>query len=53
MLKFDIRKFLEEYGWTVECELPLEIRHEESGSFASGLAAKIVLDYLMEEENNE
>jgi hypothetical protein len=35
-------KFLEEWGWIVECESPLEIRHED-GSFATLNAAKIVL----------
>ncbi len=32
-------------GWTVECEGPFEIRHED-GSFATLHAAKIVVDYL-------
>jgi hypothetical protein len=30
---------LERDGWEVECENPLEIRHAESESFASGWAA--------------
>jgi hypothetical protein len=34
-----------EGGWTIECFSPFEIRHED-GSFASGQAAQIVLDYL-------
>jgi hypothetical protein len=29
---------LEKHGWTLECESPLELRHE-NGSFVSGLAA--------------
>ena len=41
-------KILEKYGWIVECELPLEIRHNETGSFASGVAAEIVIDYIIE-----
>lgn len=28
-------KLLEKHGWTVECESPLEIRHEETVSAAS------------------
>lgn len=39
---------LEANGWTLECESPLEIRHDISGSFASGLAARLVLDHLRE-----
>lgn len=30
----------------VECELPFEIRHTESNSFATGIAAGMVLLYL-------
>lgn len=30
-------------GWVVECVSPLELRHAESCSFASGLAAEMVL----------
>lgn len=36
-------EILEEAGWTVECESPFEIRHED-GSFATGMAARIVAD---------
>lgn len=39
-------------GWAVECESPFEIRHED-GSFATGQAAKIVLDFLMENNDEE
>jgi flagellar basal body rod protein FlgG len=41
-------QLLEENGWTVECESPLEIRHKD-GSFATGQAASIVLSYLQSE----
>jgi hypothetical protein len=37
---------LAKLGWTVVCESPLEMEHFE-GSFASGLAASIVIDELM------
>ena len=36
---------LEMNGWLVESEHPFEISHED-GSFASGEAAHIVLNYL-------
>jgi len=36
---------LEKYGWTVECYSPFEVRHDD-GSFASGQAAKMVLDCI-------
>ena len=34
---------LESLGWIMECESPLEIRHED-GSFATGRAAQHILD---------
>ena len=40
---------LETAGWAVECLSPLELRHSESGSFASGLAASYVLAAVREE----
>lgn len=33
-------------GWVLECESPLEIRHTETGSFATGIAAQTVIDSL-------
>ena len=36
-------------GWEVECESPLEIRHED-GSFATQNAAIIVLSHLRVEK---
>ena len=41
----DWEAMLEGMGWTVECHSPFEIRHED-GSFASGQAAQMVLEYL-------
>jgi hypothetical protein len=38
--------FLEE-GWTVECENPLELRHED-GSVATGRAAQMLIDKVRE-----
>ncbi len=37
---------LEKNGWMIECESPFEIRNEETGDFASGFAAKAILDNL-------
>lgn len=48
-MKEEIIKKLEEEGWIVECESPLEIRHDDSESFASGWAAEIVIDELTTE----
>lgn len=39
-----MEKFLAENGWVIECESPLEIRHND-GSFASNNAAKIVVEF--------
>ena len=44
-------RLLEDADWIVECESPLEIRHTETGSFATGLAANMVIELL--EINND
>ena len=36
------RQNLEDAGWTVECEIPLEIRHKD-GSFATGQAGQLLV----------
>lgn len=46
------KELLEYLGWTVECESPLEIRHED-GSFASGYAAGVLIDHLEEEHGDD
>lgn len=46
----DDETLLEREGWVVECQSPFEIRHTESGSFATGLAAKLVLQAVREEQ---
>jgi hypothetical protein len=48
----DFQRYLEVNGWTVECESPLEIRHEE-GSFATLYAAKVLLGELEEQYKEE
>lgn len=42
----DDTSLLKRSGWTLECLSPLEIRHLETGSFASKLAAECVLAQL-------
>lgn len=39
-------QLLSKAGWELECRSPFEIRHTETGSFASGIAAKLVVDCL-------
>lgn len=34
--------------WEIECESPLEIRHNVTGSFATGTAAEIVIEQILE-----
>ena len=46
MLYKDDEILLEENGWDIECQSPLEIRNRESGSFATGEAARIVVNSL-------
>lgn len=43
----DVIKALEANGWVMECESPLEFRHED-GSFASGQAAQLVMEHWNE-----
>lgn len=47
----DIEPILKRFGWTVECESPLEIRHKD-GSFASNQAAKIVIEDVLTEDKD-
>ena len=44
-------ELLKENGWTVECESPFEIRHED-GSFGCGRGAMDLLRYLRDHEND-
>ena len=43
-------ELLEKLGWTIECHSPFEIR-DKDGNFASGFAARIVMDELTENFN--
>lgn len=38
------------HGWTLECESPFEIRHNASNSFASGMAAHLVVAHLQADQ---
>ena len=40
-------------GWECECLSPLELRHAESGSFATGLAAQFVVDGVRQAVDDE
>jgi hypothetical protein len=44
----DIDELLEHFGWTMICESPLELKHDD-GSFASGQAASYLIEGLKEE----
>lgn len=51
----EFEQFIENQGWTIVCQSPLELSHED-GSFASMQAAKLALSQLNEdflEENPE
>jgi hypothetical protein len=43
-----LEQYIESQGWMIECESPLEIRHDD-GSFATQAAAKAVIAQLQEE----
>lgn len=45
-MKFSDEQLLEKNGWIVECESPFEIRHSETNSFATGIAAELILESL-------
>lgn len=53
MMKDEIfQQYLEQNGWIIECESPLEIRHNE-GSFATMYAAKVLLAELQSQYKDE
>ena len=47
------KTLLERHGWEVECESPREIRHTETGSFASLWAVDAVIESLEAEEKED
>ncbi len=44
---------LNKHGWMVECYSPFEIRHEETGSFATLWAAEMVVEAIEREHREE
>lgn len=48
----EFEKYFEAQGWIMECESPLEIRHED-GSFATYQAAKSVIREIQAQYNEE
>ena len=44
----EIEQYIESQGWIIECESPLEMRHEDS-SFATYNAAEIIIKELTKE----
>jgi hypothetical protein len=47
-----MEELLAKYGWGLECESPLEIRHSD-GSFASGQAAHIIVMHYDAADDNQ
>lgn len=48
-----MHQICERNGWLIECESPLEIRHSESGSFATLLAAQYLLRGLAADDGHQ
>jgi len=48
MFKRKRNKIFDELGWSIISEDPFRIMHDKSMSFATGEAAQIVQDYLLE-----
>lgn len=46
------KEILEHFGWEIVCQSPFEIQHRD-GSFASGQAARFVLDECKKEYREE
>jgi hypothetical protein len=49
-MRLNLENLLARHGWEVVCQGPFEIRHPESGSFASGQAAQMVVEALEKED---
>jgi hypothetical protein len=48
---YNKEELLEKLGWTIECQSPLEIV-DKDGNVASGWAANIVINHLIENFND-
>lgn len=46
----EIIELLDRNGWNVECESPFEIRERETGDFASGYAARSLVEAIRHED---
>jgi hypothetical protein len=46
-------EILEKEGWIVCCESPFEIEHKETNATASGYAAQIIADQLLENKKGK
>lgn len=45
----EVEEILEKNGWT--CESPLEIEYEKTRDTATGVAAEIIITYLIEDDS--
>ena len=45
----EVAEMLDKEGWDLECWSPLEIRHRETGSFATGIAADFIIDHYKDQ----
>lgn len=48
----DDDNILEHFGWTMECQSPLEVS-DENGDFARGFPAQLVIDHFRKEFEND
>ncbi len=39
------KKLLEDNGWIITCESPLEVEHKETRDVATGFAVEVLVDY--------
>lgn len=46
-------RLLEKNGWTMECYSPLEICYDETGDRATGVAAKLIIELLAKEQEDD
>lgn len=50
MSTLDTQAFLARHGWVMDCESPLQLRHRDTGSVATQLAARLVMNSLRADE---
>lgn len=49
----EVEKILEKNGWILTCESPLEIEYEKTRDTATGVAAEIIITYLIEDDRDD